>query len=58
MLASDCEEPALGDLREIVVKPVFFDDQNTIAIGFNQSKVVKFLHEHTNARPGGFDHFG
>ena len=48
----------LSNLREIIGKFVFLDDEKMIAIGFDQPKVVKSLHEQADPRPRRADHLG
>ena len=53
------QHPArLGDLREVIGKFLFFDNEKAVAIGLDQSKVVEALHKQADPWPRRADHLG
>ena len=49
---------ALGNLREVIGKLVFVDDENMFPIRLNKPQVAKSLHEQADPRPSRTHHLG
>ena len=44
-------ESALGDLREVISKLLFLDDEKVFGVCFDQPQVPKALHKFANSWP-------